>query len=148
MLPLHFNKDVWKGRVLNKGLKIRYNAKSVIYHVGGATLQLGNPKKTYLNFRNSLFMLVKNVPSQSLFQILMVRLILDGIAGAKFLLAGEFKHLVAVLKAHYSFYSQFKYFYKKRDIIQSEKYYNIKSIVYLYYVNSITKFKNIITLEH
>ena len=99
-------------RVLNKGLKIRYNAKSVVYHVGGATLQLGNPKKTYLNFRNSLVMFVKNVPSQSLFQILMVRLILDGIASVKFLFAGELKHLVAVLKAHFSFYTQFNYFYK------------------------------------
>lgn len=132
-------------RVFNQGLKIKYNSKSVVYHVGGATLQLGNPKKTYLNFRNSLFMLIKNVPSKSLFQVLFIRMILDGIAGAKFIFEGQFKHLISILKAHYSVYYQFFHFYKKRQKIDFIKYYNLKSIVYHYYVNNVKFFKNSIT---
>ena len=57
-------------RAFNKGHHIKYNSQSVVYHVGGATLQQGNPKKTFLNFRNSLLMLVKNLPKNQLFQIL------------------------------------------------------------------------------
>ena len=134
-------------RVFNQGLKIRYNSKSLVYHVGGATLQLGNPKKTYLNFRNSLFMLIKNVPSKSLFKILFIRLCLDAIAGMKFVLEGQFKHLWAVLKAHYSFYVEFIKFYKKREKIQSKKYYNLKCVVYLYYGKNVKFFKNITTFK-
>ncbi len=134
-------------RVFNKGLKIKYNSASVVYHVGGATLQLGNPKKTYLNFRNSLFMLIKNVPTKSLFQVLFVRMILDGVAGAKFLFEGQFKHLLAILKAHYSVYSQFLHFYKKRDNLQSSTYYTIKSIVYLYYIKNVKIFQNSRTIK-
>jgi GT2 family glycosyltransferase len=53
-------------RAINKGYSIKYNYKSTVYHVGGATLQQGNPKKTFLNFRNSLLMLTKNVPKDNL----------------------------------------------------------------------------------
>lgn len=132
-------------RVFNQGLKIKYNSKSVVYHVGGATLQLGNPKKTYLNFRNSLFMLIKNVPSKLLFQVLFIRMILDGIAGAKFIFEGQFKHMMSIIKAHISVYTQFLYFYKKRKKIEFIKYYNIKSIVYDFYVNNVKFFRNSIT---
>jgi GT2 family glycosyltransferase len=56
-------------RAFNLGYKTKYTSKSVVYHVGGATLNEGNPKKTYLNFRNSLLMLVKNLPQNKLFQL-------------------------------------------------------------------------------
>ena len=134
-------------RVFNQGLKIKYNSKSVVYHVGGATLQLGNPKKTYLNFRNSLYMLIKNIPSKSLPKILFIRLILDGIAGMKFVFEGQFKHLLALLKAHYCFYIDFIKFYKKREKIQSNKYYIVKSVVYLYYGKNVKFFENITTFK-
>jgi GT2 family glycosyltransferase len=123
-------------RAFNKGYDVKYNSKSVVYHVGGATLQQGNPKKTYLNFRNSLLMLTKNLPKSSLFKILFLRMILDGLAGIRFISQGNFWHFVAILKAHFSFYALFSKNYKKRDSFQSKKYYKLKSIVYKYYVNN------------
>ena len=130
-------------RAFNKGYKIKYISESVVFHVGGATLQQGNPRKTYLNFRNSLLMLTKNLPEDKLYWILFCRMILDGIAGIQFLLQGKFKHFLAILKAHGSFYQLFSVHYKKRDQFQSEKYYNQKSIVYLYFVKKVRIFKHL-----
>lgn len=120
-------------RAFNKGHLIKYNSQSVVYHVGGATLQQGNPKKTFLNFRNSLLMLVKNLPKKQLIPVIFMRLILDGVAGIQFIFQGKFKHFLAILKAHFSFYSLFSFHYKKRTIFQSKNYYKIKSIVFQYY---------------
>ena len=127
-------------RAINRGHHIQYTPKSTVYHVGGATLQQGNPKKTYLNFRNSLLMLVKNLPKSRLFPILFSRLILDGLAGMMFLLKGKPKHTFAIAQAHFSFYSLFLKFYKKRDLIQMRKYFKTKSIVYFYYIKKQTIF--------
>lgn len=129
-------------RAINKGYKIKYNSQSVVYHVGGATLQQGNPRKTELNFRNSLAMLVKNLPKKQLFYVILIRLILDGIAGIQFLFQGKLDHFLAILKAHFQFYSQIFINYKKRDQIQTEKYYNTESIVYLYFIKGIKEFKS------
>lgn len=129
-------------RALNKGHKIKYNYKSKVYHVGGATLNQSNPKKTFLNFRNSLLMLVKNVPKNKLLGVLFIRMILDGIAGLHFIFQGKFKHFLAILKAHYYFYSLFPKTYKKRGDFQSRKYYQIKSIVVNYYIKNGTVFEN------
>ena len=108
-------------RAFNKGHKIKYNSQSVVYHVGGATLQQGNPKKTFLNFRNSLLMLLKNLPKKQLIPVIFIRLILDGVAGVQFLSQGKFKHFLAILKAHFSFYSLVAENYKKREAFQSAK---------------------------
>jgi GT2 family glycosyltransferase len=123
-------------RAFNKGHQIKYNSQSVVYHVGGATLQQGNPMKTFLNFRNSLLMLLKNLPKNKLIPVIIIRLLLDGVAGMQFLLQGKFKHLLAILKAHFSFYSLVTVNYKKRARFQSEKYYKTKSIVFQYFVNA------------
>lgn len=131
-------------RAFNKGHRIKYNSQSVIYHVGGATLQHGNPMKTFLNFRNSLLMMVKNLPKNQLIPILLIRLILDGIAGIQFLLKGNFEQVLAVLKAHFSFYWLFYKNFNKREDFQSEKYYFTKSIVYLYFINKVKVFINIV----
>ena len=128
-------------RAINKGYIIKYNSQSVVYHVGGATLQQGNPRKTELNFRNSLAMLVKNLPKKQFFYVILTRLILDGIAGIQFLFQGKLDHFIAILKAHFQFYSQFYINYKKRDQFQAEKYYNTESIVYLYFLKGIKEFK-------
>ena len=123
-------------RALNKGYQIKYQYNSTVYHVGGATLQQGNPKKTFLNFRNSLLMLSKNLPKNKLILVLFTRMLLDGLAGIQFIFKGKFAHFTAILKAHYSFYRLFSSTYKKRGDFQSETYYSTKSIVYQYYVNS------------
>ena len=130
-------------RAFNKGHIIKYNSQSVVYHVGGATLQQGNPQKTELNFRNSLLMLTKNLPKNRLLSVIFVRLVLDGIAAVQFLLQGNTKHTWAILKAHLSFYGLFYRHFKKREKYQSEKYYKTKSIVYLYFINKIKIFSTI-----
>ncbi|MFV8369821.1 glycosyltransferase family 2 protein [Flavobacterium sp. LB2R40] len=130
-------------RAFNKGFKIKYNFQSVVYHVGGATLQQGNPKKTYLNFRNSLLMLTKNLPEKKLYTILLARMVLDGIAGLQFLVQGKSNHFVAILKAHWSFYIRFVQYYKKRDEFQNLEYYSVKSIVYFYFIRKILVFNDL-----
>ncbi|WP_445717440.1 glycosyltransferase family 2 protein [Flavobacterium sp.] len=123
-------------RAFNLGYKSKYTSKSIVYHVGGATLNEGNPRKTFLNFRNSLLMLTKNLPKNQLFSIIFSRLCLDGLAGIQFILKGKFKHFWAIIKAHFAFYSLVNQFYKKRATNQNEKYYKIKSIVYRYFIKN------------
>ena len=121
-------------RAFNLGFKTKYTSKSVVYHVGGATLDVANPHKTYLNFRNSLFMLIKNLPSSKLFQILFIRMILDGVAACKFLMQGKFNHFLAVGRAHFHFYLKFSFFFKKRNSISKPNYFKINSIVFSYFI--------------
>ena len=130
-------------RALNKGYQIKYISESVVYHVGGATLQQGNPKKTFLNFRNSLLMLTKNLPGNKLYSILLGRMVLDGIAGIQFLMKGKFNHFVAILKAHFSFYKLFLGHYKKRTKFHEQKYYQTKSIIYIYFIKQIVVFNDL-----
>ena len=130
-------------RTINKGYKIKYNSGSVVYHVGGATLEQGNPKKTFLNFRNSLLMLTKNLPKNKLYSILLGRMVLDGIAGIQFLMKGKFNHFIAILKAHFSFYKLFLDHYKKRTKFQEQRYYHSKSIVYIYFIKKIVVFNDL-----
>lgn len=120
-------------RAFNKGLAVKYCGFSTVYHVGGATLQTGSAQKTFLNFRNSLWMLTKNVPSNALFTTLFIRLSLDGIAGIRFLLQGKPSHLWAVLKSHFYFYLCLPKFLKKRKNEQKQHYFKIKSIVFRYF---------------
>ena len=92
-------------RLKNKGYKIMVEPKSVVYHVGGGTLNAGSPFKTHLNFRNNLFMLFKNLPTSSLFTIIPMRLVLDGVAALTFLNKEKgLEHVLAIAKAHFSFY--------------------------------------------
>ena len=129
-------------RAFNKGYIAKYCGQSTVYHVGGATLNTENPKKTFLNFRNSLWMMLKNLPLNKLFPVLFIRLSLDGIAGIRFLTQGKFRHFWAVLESHFYFYLYIFKFIFKRNKIQSENYYKIKSIVYRYFVKNIKIFTN------
>jgi len=121
-------------RAINKNYTIKYNGLSTIYHVGGATLNEENPKKTFLNFRNSLFMLTKNLPKEKLFKILFIRMLLDGIAGIRFLFQGKFAHFFAVLKAHFHYYHSINRNLKKRAEFQVSSYFNRNSIVFDNYI--------------
>ncbi|MBM6499136.1 glycosyltransferase family 2 protein [Flavobacterium macrobrachii] len=123
-------------RAINGGYKIKYTSKSVVFHVGGATLNEGNPRKTFLNFRNSLLMLLKNLPKKELFSIIFSRLCMDGLAGIQFVFKGKFKHSFAIIKAHFSFYSLINKTLKKRTSLQLKNYYYTKSIVYQYFVKN------------
>jgi GT2 family glycosyltransferase len=127
-------------RAYNLGYTTKYVGASEIYHVGGATLKNTNPKKTYLNFRNSLYTLTKNA-SGNLFALIFIRLILDGLAGIKFLTEFKFVHILAILKAHFSFYSKLPELLKlRKSLNKKEKYYQKRSIVWAYYIKNTTKF--------
>lgn len=130
-------------RAFNLGYTAKYSPKSVVFHVGGATLNEGNPRKTFLNFRNSLLMLLKNLPKNQLFFIILSRLCLDGLAGIQFIFKGKFKHCFAIIKAHFSFYSLINKTLKKRKQSQSQNYYRTQSIVYQYFIKNGKVFDNI-----
>ena len=96
-------------RFKNRGYKIMYNPDSVVYHVGGGTLPQGNPFKTYLNFRNNLFVLLKNLPPEKTSRILLIRILMDYLSAVRFLLQGSFRDISAIIKAHFAFYKGIKY---------------------------------------
>ena len=131
-------------RAFNLGYKTIYNSKSVVYHIGGATLKTDSPHKTFFNFRNSLWMLLKNLPKKKLFTVIFLRLFLDGIAGIRFLFQGKLRHTFAVLKAHFYFYKFLFYFLKKIKNKQKENYYKNISIVYQYYIKNKVYFSDLI----
>ncbi|WP_111309469.1 glycosyltransferase family 2 protein [Confluentibacter sediminis] len=132
-------------RAKNLDYDIKYVHQSKIYHLGGATLSNVNPKKTYLNFRNSLFTITKNAKGP-LLSIILARLILDGIAGIKFLLEFKPKHTLAILKAHFSFYWYLPHYLKQRKFIKNKiKYYTKTSIVVDYFVNNNKTYKTFIS---
>lgn len=90
-------------RLRSRGYSLVCVPASVVYHVGGATLKKENPRKTYLNFRNNLLMLYKNLPEAELDHVLSVRKVLDYMAAVSFLLKGERANFKAVLKARRDF---------------------------------------------
>ncbi len=130
-------------RANNLGYTAKYCPTSVVYHVGGATLNEANPKKTFLNFRNSLLMLTKNLPKGKLFPIIFARLCLDGVAGLQFIFQGKFKHFWAILKAHFEYYHLINRYLKKRNSYQKPNYFHTKSIVWSYFVEKKKTFDKV-----
>ncbi len=134
-------------RAKNRGHKIMYVGSSSILHLGGSTLSNMNPKKTFLNFRNSLFSIVKNLPKRQVIIIIFLRLCLDGIAGIRFLLQGRFLHCIAIIKAHFSFYGSLRKMLKKREKVNyQKKYYQTRSIVWSHFVDN-TRYFNILVKD-
>ena len=132
-------------RIHNSGYKIMYQPKSVVYHVGGATLQESNPQKTYLNFRNSLFTIIKNAPKKNLFGLILTRLILDAVASVKFIFEGHPKHMFSIIRAHLSFYAGLNKMLNKRikGFDYSKKYYIHESVVFQFYILGRRYFKDL-----
>ncbi|RZJ33769.1 MAG: glycosyltransferase family 2 protein [Flavobacterium sp.] len=130
-------------RAINKNHKVRYCSKSLVYHLGGATLSNQNARKTYLNFRNSLAMLVKNLPQHKLLFIILSRLVLDGLAGVRFLAKGQFTHILAIVKAHFYFYGNFDRNYDKRSMFQKRNYYCVKNVAFDYFLRKKITFKEL-----
>jgi len=130
-------------RAFNKNFETYYCAESTVYHLGGATLNQSNPKKTFLNFRNNLCMLAKNLPKNKLFSIIFIRLCLDGVAGIRLFFQGKFSHVWAIVRAHFAFYGLLGKMLKKREPQQKANYYQTASIVNAYFLKKVTKFSNI-----
>jgi GT2 family glycosyltransferase len=125
--------------------------ESVVYHVGGGTLPYNSPFKTYLNFRNNLFLLYKNLPDKGLHSIMFIRKLLDGVAAIRFLVSGKFKNTAMVWRAHMDYYKSIKTLKMKREIVKklkSGKSKNLimnKSIVFEFYVKGIKTFRRLKT---
>ena len=121
-------------RLINLGEKIFYTGKSTIYHVGGGTLNKQNPRKTFLNIRNNLSMLVKNLPFGALLWIIPLRLALDVAAGIYLAYKEGISHFWAVFKGHFGFYAQFPESFRRRAKFQKKNYYQTKYLVFRYYI--------------
>ena len=93
-------------RALNHGYRVVYEPQSLVFHVGGGTLDYANPRKTFLNVRNSLATLMKNLPQGQVLPKIFTRLVLDGIWGISLLLKGQFGGLWAIIRAHFAFYGR------------------------------------------
>lgn len=132
-------------RAKNAGYKVFYEGRSKVYHLGGSTLSNMNPKKTFLNFRNSLYSITKNLPRKKAVRIVFLRLLLDAVAAAHFALQLKFRHSFAILRAHFSYYRNFRKMYKKREKTTFvPKYYHTKSIVLSYFVRHIKNFNYLV----
>ena len=108
-------------RLKNAGYKIYCCPQSRIYHIGGGTLPKNSPRKTYLNFRNNLSLLVKNLPKRHLRRIILYRILLDWVAAFKFLFEGCPKDFQMVFKAHRDFYKRLKTLRKGRKTIEHKQ---------------------------
>jgi hypothetical protein len=130
----------WRAQLA--GQKIMVIPAAEVYHVGGGTLPKNNPRKTFYNFRNNLMMLYKNLPSSKLLFVIITRLILDGVAGVKFMLEGHYKDTLAVIKAHFAFYGFLISGKIKRNNISLNKPIAIypKSILWAYFAKGIRQF--------
>ncbi|HPT22316.1 MAG TPA: glycosyltransferase family 2 protein [Bacteroidales bacterium] len=138
-------------RFSKAGYRVSYVPNSVVYHVGGGTLPYDSPFKTYLNFRNNLFLLFKNLPDNKLRSVLLVRKILDGMAAVLFIVKGNFRSAGSVWKAHMDYYKSMSRLRKKRDVLKkmdttpySPLIFN-KSIVIEFYVKGHKTFKSLKT---
>ncbi len=102
-------------RMRRAGLKCLVLPKSVVYHLGGGSLDYESPRKTYLNFRNNLTTIIKNENNLKLLWLLPIRFMLDGLAGIQFLLKGKPKHTWSIVRAHFSLYKRvFRIYRRKR----------------------------------
>lgn len=109
-------------RINNAGYKIMCNPQSVVYHIGGGTLPKDNSFKTYLNYRNDLFLLLKNLPKRRLFITFFIRFFLDILAAFVFLLQGHKKDFTAVFRAMREFWKGAKAMKQKRGQITEQAY--------------------------
>lgn len=139
----------WRFRRL--GFKVQVIPDSVVYHLGGATLSTESPRKTYLNFRNSLVNLVKNAPQGKWIILVFLRMLLDGIQALRFLTSGDVSKFSAVFRAHIAFYGRVGDAVKKRrafigstcDQIVEPDNFPTSSIVYAYFIRGRKRFSDL-----
>jgi GT2 family glycosyltransferase len=101
-------------RFWSRGYEVWVEPKSVVYHLGAGTLAKSNPKKTFLNYRNGIAMLCMNSSLRQICWKIPLRLVLDGLAGVRFVTMGEWANCMAIAKAHVSFYSKISWWLKRR----------------------------------
>ena len=114
----HMEEIDWCWRLKNMGYEIMFTHKSEVFHVGGATLPYNNVKKSFLNFRNNLFLLVKNKHGFNGLIIIVLRIFLDYIAILKHFFSGEFSFSKSIILAHLDFVKKLSLFMKKRKLLK------------------------------
>lgn len=131
-------------RIRKAGHQIAAVSTSRVLHVGGGTLHSDSPQKTYLNFRNNLILIYKNFQGNHRLLVIASRLLLDGLAGLKFLTSLKFAHILAIIKAHGGFYS-YLLFYKKKQMYSRSKTIEVyqHSIVWQFFIRKIKKFTDL-----
>ena len=132
-------------RLKNAGYKIFYYPHSVCYHLGGASLNKTSPFKTFLNFRNNLYLLYKNLPLHQQFKVLSIRFILDILAAFSFLFQGKAGEFKAVFRAYKAFFKNRNLIKAKRTLILKPNIKEIypQSIVANYYLKGKKKFSQL-----
>ncbi|NID09744.1 glycosyltransferase family 2 protein [Fibrivirga algicola] len=145
----HMEEIDWCWRVQRQGYEVWTCGEAVVQHVGAGTLAKSNPKKTYLNYRNSLAMLYKNLPDHSLWRVLGIRLVVDGLSAGPLLLRGEWAAIWAIIRAHFAFYGWLgrsdasALRIKRRNLAQlatNEVRLFPKSIVWQYFAKGVRRF--------
>lgn len=135
-------------RIKKRNLSFKVIPESVVYHLGGGTLAYTSPRKTYLNFRNNLVMIIKNHDGWT-FGKVYYRMFLDGLAAAQFLASGKFSNFFSVIKAHFYVYANLRTILKKRKIIKTHSTtfdksgFYTGSILWAYYFKKIKKFSDL-----
>ena len=134
-------------RLKNQGYQIFNYNKVHVFHLGGGSLPKENPFKLFLNYRNNLLLLLKNLPKEHLYKTIFIRMILDGISASIYLLTFKFSFFFAVLKAHFAFYklfSKYKKIRKNINVVKSNhnEIYK-KSIVFQYIIKKKKIFSNL-----
>ena len=122
-------------RFWSRGYQVWVDPDSTVYHLGAGTLSHTSPKKTFLNYRNGIAMLFINSSVLQLLWKIPFRLILDGLAGLRFIAKGEWMNCLAVSKAHISFYGGIRYWLKRRK--ENEKLITTSIPESVFYRNSI-----------
>lgn len=136
-------------RLKNAGYKIGYIGNSTVYHVGGSVISYGSPQKLYYNFRNNLILLIKNEKGTKLLWLFPFRLLLDGVAGLRLLLTGNFKQTYTIMKAHFHVYREIGKWLRRRDECKqlitrrNEKGIYERSIVWDYFLLGRKKFTDL-----
>lgn len=142
-------------RLKRAGYRVVVQPRSVVYHLGGGTLAYNTPRKTYLNFRNSLFTILKNEHAGRLLWLFPLRLLMDGLAGLLFLSQGKWAHIVSILRAHLRLYASVPVLLQKRmdgyrtvETFRNWPQPNRKgryrgSIVWQYYARKVRKFSDL-----
>lgn len=127
-------------RIKQIGKQIYYTSASTVYHLGGGTLHKTNPRKTFLNFRNNLVMLLKNLPRRKLLPTIFLRMILDGIAAIRTLGKGNWGDFKAIINSHMAFYSLLPTTLKKRKNVVPVSGFYLKSVVKAYFIDGLKTF--------
>lgn len=140
-------------RLRSRGRQIVCIPQSVVYHVGGATLKKENPQKTFLNFRNNLVMLYKNLPEEELNKVMRIRTCLDYVAALTFLLKGDVGNARAVMRARKDFKRKCPSFSSSREENQRKNTLNAiperskSSILWQFYARGCKRFSQLSDLK-